>query len=137
MAYWLVKSEPSSYSWEQLVADGRTHWSGVLNAQALNNLRAMKVGDRAFFYHSNEGKEIVGVVEVVKTFYPDPADKSGKLGMVDVKPLMSAEVKVGLPAMRAKPELSELSLLRQSRLSVCPVSVQEWTVLCAMAGVTL
>jgi predicted RNA-binding protein with PUA-like domain len=136
MPYWLIKSEPSSYSWDQLVADGRTHWNGVRNAQALNNLRAMKAGDRAFFYHSNEGKEIVGVVEVVKTFYPDPADKSGKLGMVDVKPLMPATVKVGLPAMRAKPELSELSLLRQSRLSVCPVSIQEWTVLCGMAGVT-
>ena len=137
MPYWLIKSEPSSYSWDQLVADGRTHWNGVRNAQALNNLRAMTAGDRAFFYHSNEGKEIVGVVEVVKTFYPDPADRSGKLGMVDVKPLMSVAVKVGLPAMRAKPELSELSLLRQSRLSVCPVSAQEWTVLCAMAGVTL
>jgi predicted RNA-binding protein with PUA-like domain len=136
MPYWLLKSEPSSYSWDQLVTDGRTHWNGVRNAQALNNLRAMRAGDRAFFYHSNEGKEIVGVVEVVKTFYPDPADKSGKLGMVDVKPLMAAAVKVGLPAMRAKPELSELSLLRQSRLSVCPVSIEEWTVLCGMAGVT-
>ena len=136
MPYWLLKSEPSSYSWDQLVTDGRTHWNGVRNAQALNNLRAMKAGDRAFFYHSNEGKEIVGVVEVVKTFYSDPADKSGKLGMVDVRPLMAAAVKVGLPAMRAKSELSELSLLRQSRLSVCPVSTQEWTVLCGMAGVT-
>jgi len=136
MPYWLLKSEPSSYSWDQLVTDGRTHWNGVRNAQALNNLRAMRAGDRAFFYHSNEGKEIVGVVEVVKTFYPDPADKSGKLGMVDVKPLMAAAVKVGLPAMRAKPELSQLSLLRQSRLSVCPVSIEEWTVLCGMAGVT-
>jgi len=135
MPYWLIKSEPSSYSWDRLVADGRTHWDGVRNAQALNNLRAMKLGDRAFFYHSNEGKEIVGVVEVVKTFYPDPADKGGKIGMVDVKPLMPAAVKVGLPAMRAKPELAELSLLRQSRLSVCPVSAQEWTVLCGMAGV--
>ena len=136
MPYWLIKSEPSSYSWNQLVADGRTHWNGVRNAQALNNLRAMKAGDRAFFYHSNEGKEIVGVVEVIKTFYPDPDDKNGKLGMVDVKPLMPAAVKVGLPAMRARPELSELSLLRQSRLSVCPVSTQEWSVLCGMAGVT-
>jgi len=135
MSHWLIKSEPSSYSWNQLVADGRTNWDGVRNAQALNNLRAMKIGDRAFFYHSNEGKEIVGVVEVVKTFYPDSSDKSGKLGMVDVKPLMAASVKVGLPAMRAKPELSELSLLRQSRLSVCPVSTQEWTVLCGMAGI--
>ena len=95
----------------------------------------MKPGERAFFYHSNEGKEIVGVVEVLKGFYPDPADKSGKLGMVDVKPLMPVAVRVGLPAMRGKPELSELSLLRQSRLSVCPVSPEEWTVLCAMAGI--
>ena len=74
MAYWLLKSEPSSYPWERLVADGRTHWDGVRNPQALNNLRAMKLGDRAFFYHSNEGKEIVGVAEVVSTFYSDPAD---------------------------------------------------------------
>ena len=136
MSYWLIKSEPSSYSWDRLEADGRTNWDGVRNAQALNNLRAMKIGDRAFFYHSNEGKEIVGVVEVVKAFYPDPADKSGKLGMVDVKPLMAAAVRVGLPAMRAKSELAELSLLRQSRLSVCPVSTHEWTVLCGMAGIT-
>ena len=135
MSYWLIKSEPSRYSWDQLVTDGRTHWDGVRNPQALNNLRAMKPGDRAFFYHSNEGKEIVGVAEVVKGFYPDPVDKSGKLGMVDVKPVMPATVKVGLPAMRAMPELSELSLLRQSRLSVCPVRPHEWTVLCAMAGI--
>jgi predicted RNA-binding protein with PUA-like domain len=135
MAYWLVKSEPSSYSWDQLVADGRTHWNGVRNAQALNNLRAMKPGDRAFFYHSNEGKEIVGVAEVVKDFYPDPSDRSGKLGMVDVKPVMPVVVKVGLPAMRAIPELSKLSLLRQSRLSVCPVSESEWSVICEMAGI--
>jgi predicted RNA-binding protein with PUA-like domain len=136
MAYWLVKSEPSSYSWDQLVVDGRTHWNGVRNAQALNNLRAMKPGDQAFFYHSNEGKEIVGVVEVVKGFYPDPGDQSGKLGMVDVKPVTPVAVKVGLPAMRANPKLSGLSLLRQSRLSVCPVSESEWTVICGMAGIS-
>jgi predicted RNA-binding protein with PUA-like domain len=135
MAHWLVKSEPSSYSWDQLVADGRTHWNGVRNAQALNNLRAMRPGDQAFFYHSNEGKEIVGVVEVVKAFYPDPSDQSGKLGMVDVKPVRPVAVKVGLPAMRANPELSGLSLLRQSRLSVCPVSDSEWIAICAMAGI--
>ena len=135
MAHWLVKSEPSSYSWDQLVADGRTHWNGVRNAQALNNLRAMKPGDRAFFYHSNEGKEIVGVAEVVKGFYPDPSDQSGKLGMVDVKPVMPVAVKVGLPAMRANPELAGLSLLRQSRLSVCPVRDSEWIAICRMAGI--
>jgi predicted RNA-binding protein with PUA-like domain len=136
MAYWLLKSEPSSYSWDQLVADGGTHWDGVRNAQALNNLRAMQTGDRAFFYHSGEGREIVGVVEIVKPFYPDPSDNSGKLGMVDVKPLMPAAVKVALPAIRNRPELSGMSLLRQSRLSVCPVSANEWTVLCGMAGVS-
>ena len=135
MAYWLLKSEPSSYSWEKLVADGRTHWDGVRNAQALNNLRTMKLGDRAFFYHSNEGKEIVGVVEVIKTFYPDPADKSSKLGMVDIKPVIRAATPVGLPAMRANPELSGLSLLKQSRLSVCPVTENEWRRLCEMADV--
>jgi predicted RNA-binding protein with PUA-like domain len=135
MAYWLLKSEPSSYSWDKFVADDGTHWDGVRNAQALNNLRAMKLGDRAFFYHSNEGKEIVGVAEVVKTFYPDPEDKSGKLGMVDIKPVKPVATPVGLPAMRAKPELSGLSLLRQSRLSVCPVTETEWAVLCRMAGI--
>ena len=136
MAYWLLKSEPSSYSWERLVADGRTNWDGVRNPQALNNLRAMKLGDRAFFYHSNEGKEIVGVVEVVRTFYPDPADKSEKLGMVDIKPVMPATVPVGLKAMRANLELSSLSLLKQSRLSVCPITEKEWSVLCKMTGIS-
>jgi len=135
MAYWLVKSEPSSYSWDRLVAEGQTNWDGVRNAQALNNLRAMQAGDRAFFYHSGEGREIVGIVEVVKPFYPDPADKSGKLGMVDVKPVMPVSVKVGLPAMRARQELSGMSLLRQSRLSVCRISATEWGVICGMAGI--
>ena len=135
MAYWLLKSEPSSYSWDRLMADGRTHWDGVRNAQALNNLRAMKAGDRAFFYHSNEGKEIVGIAEVVKTFYPDPADKSGKLGMIDIKPVAAVRTPVGLPAMRANPALSGLSLLKQSRLSVCPVTDSVWLTLCEMAGV--
>jgi predicted RNA-binding protein with PUA-like domain len=135
MAYWLLKSEPSSYSWDQLVADGRTHWDGVRNPQALNNLRAMTLGDRAFFYHSNEGKEIVGVAEVVRAFYPDPADKTGKLGMVDIKPVVPVGVPVNLKAMRANPQLSGLSLLKQSRLSVCPVSESEWSTLCKMAGI--
>jgi predicted RNA-binding protein with PUA-like domain len=135
MAYWLLKSEPSSYSWNRLVADGQTRWDGVRNAQALNNLRAMKLGDRAFFYHSNEGKEIVGVVEVIKTFYPDTTDTSGKLGMVDIKPIMPTAMTVGLSAMKTNPTLSHLSLLKQSRLSVCPVSETEWSELCQMAGI--
>ncbi len=135
MAYWLLKSEPSSYSWERFVADGKTYWNGVRNAQALNNLRAMKLGDRAFFYHSNEGREIVGIAEVIKTFYPDPADQSGKLGMVDIKPVMPVEHPVTLTAMKADPNLAGMSLLRQSRLSVCPVTDREWAAVCKMAGV--
>ncbi len=135
MAHWLVKSEPSAYSWARLVADGRTNWDGVRNAQALNNLRAMQPGERAFFYHSNEGKEIVGVAEVIKGFYPDPADKSEKLGMVDIAPVAPVAKPVSLAAMKATPELSGMSLLRQSRLSVCPVSDREWAVICGMAGI--
>jgi predicted RNA-binding protein with PUA-like domain len=136
MAHWLLKSEPSSYSWAQLVADGHTHWDGVRNAQALNNLRAMQPGERAFFYHSNEGKDIVGIAEVIKSFYLDPADKSGKLGMVDIAPVEPVAQPVTLAAMKANPELAGMSLLRQSRLSVCPVTDHEWAVVCQMAGVS-
>jgi len=134
MAHWLLKSEPSAYSWARLVADGRTNWDGVRNAQALNNLRAMKPGERVFVYHSNEGKDIVGVAEVARSFYPDPADKSGKLGMIDIVPVMPVAKPVTLAAMKANPELAGMALLRQSRLSVCPVSDREWEVICQMAG---
>ena len=136
MAYWLLKSEPSSYSWDRLVKDGYTNWDGVRNPQALNNLRAMQLGDRAFFYHSNEGREIVGIVEIIKTFYPDPADKSGKRGMVDVKPIMPVTAPVSLAAMRGNPELASLSLLKQSRLSVCPITEGERSTLCKMAQIS-
>jgi len=135
MAHWLLKSEPTSYSWERLVADRRTHWDGVRNPQAQNNLRAMQPGDRIFFYHSGAGKDIVGVAEVVRTFYPDPNDKSGKLGMVDIAPVMPVKHPVTLAEIKANPELAGLSLIRQSRLSVCPVGEQEWAVICGMAGI--
>ena len=135
MPHWLLKSEPTSYSWERLVADGRTHWDGVKNPQALYNLRAMRSGDRAFFYHSGAGKDIVGVAEVVRTFYPDPNDRSGKLGMVDIAPVMPVKTPVTLAAMKANPELAGLSLIRQSRLSVCPVGEREWAAICGMAGI--
>jgi predicted RNA-binding protein with PUA-like domain len=135
MAYWLLKSEPSAYSWDRLVADGRTNWDGVKNAQALNNLREMRPGDRAFFYHSNEGKEIVGVAEIVRGFYPDPKDQSGKLGMVDIKPVGPVKKPVTLAEMKARPELAGMALIRQSRLSVCPVSDPEWALICDMAGI--
>ncbi len=135
MAHWLLKSEPSAYSWARLVADGRTNWDGVRNAQALNNLRGMKPGERVFVYHSNEGKDIVGIAEVVKGFYADPADKSGKLGMVDIAPVRPVAKPVTLAAMKANPELAGMALLRQSRLSVCPVTDREWAVVCQMAGI--
>ena len=135
MAYWLLKSEPASYSWDQMVADRRTHWNGVRNFQAANNLRAMQQGDRAFFYHSNEGKDIVGIVEIVRTFYPDPSDPSGKFGMVDVAPVMPVKRPVTLAEMKGVSELAGMSLLRQSRLSVCPVNDKEWAVICRLAGV--
>src|SRR5579862_5052172 len=133
MAHWLIKSEPVKYPWAQLVADKRTHWDGVHNYQAALNMKAMKEGDRAFFYHSNEGKEIVGVVEIVRPFYPDPADPGGKFGMVDVAPVMPVGRPVTLAEMRGVPELAGFALLRQSRLSVCPVSAAEWQVICRLA----
>ncbi|HLZ65443.1 MAG TPA: EVE domain-containing protein [Aliidongia sp.] len=135
MAFWLVKSEPFKYSWSQMVADGRTHWDGVRNYQAANNLKAMQVGDRAFFYHSNEGKEIVGVVEIARTAYPDPGDETGRFVMVDVKPLMAVPTPVTLAQIKADPRLADFALVRQSRLSVVPVRDAEWTMLCAMAGI--
>ena len=135
MAHWLLKSEPTKYSWDNMVRDGRTHWDGVRNFQASNNLRAMQAGDRAFFYHSNEGKEIVGVVEIVRPFYPDPGDPSGKFGLVDVAPVMPVKTPVTLAAMKGMPELAGMALLRQSRLSVCPVSEAEWQVVCRAAGI--
>ena len=135
MAYWLLKSEPTKYSWDRMVEDGRTQWDGVRNFQASNNLRAMQKGDRAFFYHSNEGKEVVGIVEIVRPFYPDPGDAGGKFGMVDVAAVAAVKTPVSLAAMKGIPELAGMALLRQSRLSVCPVSDAEWQVVCRMAGV--
>jgi predicted RNA-binding protein with PUA-like domain len=135
MAHWLVKSEPAKYSWDRMVADKRTHWDGVHNFQAANNMKAMKEGDRAFFYHSNEGKEIVGVVEIVRPFYANPAEPSPHFGLVDVAPVMPVETPVRLAEMKATPALKDMALIRQSRLSVCPVSDAEWAKICEMAGI--
>ena len=136
MAHWLLKSEPSKYSWEQLVKDGRTHWNGVRNYQAANNLKAMRRGDLAFFYHSVEGLAIVGIVEIAREYYPDPSDASGRFGMVDVTPRRPVKKPVTLQQVKAEPRLAELGLVRQSRLSVVSVSDAEWRLLCKMAGVT-
>jgi predicted RNA-binding protein with PUA-like domain len=135
MKYWILKSEPSSYSWDQLVADGKTNWNGVRNHQAANNLKAMKRGDRAFFYHSGAGPSIVGVAEIVKEAYPDPGDASGRFVMVDVKALTPAKTPVPLAAIKAEPKLKNLALVRQGRLSVVPVTAEEWRVIAGMAGV--
>ena len=134
MAYWLIKSEPSAYSWDQLVKDKKTSWTGVRNFQAQINLKAMKVGDRAFFYHSNEGKEIVGIAEVVKTAYPDSTDKEGKSVTVDFKAVEPVKKKVTLAEIKADPKFKEMKLVRQSRLSVSPVSDEHWKLLTKMAG---
>jgi predicted RNA-binding protein with PUA-like domain len=133
--YWLLKSEPSAYSWDQLVKDGRTNWSGVRNHQAALNLKAMKKGDRAFFYHSNDGLEIVGVMEIVKEAYPDPTDKAGRFVMVDVAPVMPVKQPVTLAEIKKTPALKDLALVKQSRLSVSPVGAEEWRVITKMAGI--
>jgi len=135
MAHWLMKSEPSAYSWDQLVKDKRTNWNGVRNYQAANNLKAMKSGDRAFFYHSNEGLAVVGIVEIVKAAYPDPGDKTGRFVMVDVKPVMALKTPVTLAAIKAEAKLKEMKLVKQGRLSVSPVSGEEWKTICKMGGV--
>jgi predicted RNA-binding protein with PUA-like domain len=135
MGYWLLKSEPSAYSWDQLVKDGRTNWSGVRNFQAAANLKAMKEGDRAFFYHSGEGLAIVGIVEIVKEAYPDPGDKEGRFVQVDVKPLLPVKTPVTLKEIKAEKALADFKLVRQGRLSVVPVSTEEWRLLTKMAGV--
>jgi predicted RNA-binding protein with PUA-like domain len=134
MAYWLIKSEPSAYSWDQLVKDKKTSWTGVRNFQAQINLKAMKVGDRAFFYHSGEGKEIVGIAEVVKTAYPDSTDKEGKSITVDFKAVEPVKKKVTLAEIKADPKFKEMKLVRQSRLSVSPVSDEHWKLLLKMAS---
>ena len=134
-AYWLVKSEPSAWSWDDQVRDGTTHWHGVRNYQASNNLKAMKLGDLCFFYHSVEQKRIVGVVEVVKLYYPDPSDPKGIFGMVDVKMVKALKTPVTLEQIKTDPKLNHLALVRQSRLSVVPVDVEAWKRICALGGI--
>ena len=134
MAYWLVKSEPESYSWDNMVADGRTHWNGVRNYQASNNMKAMKKGDRVFFYHSVKEKQIVGIVEVAKEYYPDHTDASGRFGMVDVKAVKPMKTPVTLEQIKADPRFANLALIRQSRLSVMPVTDAEWAAICELGA---
>jgi len=134
MAHWLIKSEPTVYSWDQFAKEKRTSWTGVRNAQAAINLKAMKSGDLCFFYHSNEGKEIVGIAKVVKTAYPDPTDKAGKAVTVDVTPVEPLKTPVTLAAIKADPKFREFGLVRQSRLSVVPVSDEHWKLILKMSA---
>jgi predicted RNA-binding protein with PUA-like domain len=132
MANWLMKSEPGNWSWDDQVKDGVAEWDGVRNYQAANNMKAMRIGDKVFFYHSVKEKQVVGIVEVVQEYYPDPTDASGRFGMVDVKALRPFARPVSLAEIKAEPRLQELALIRQSRLSVMPVRNEEWRQICAM-----
>ncbi|MBT3358191.1 MAG: EVE domain-containing protein [Rhodospirillales bacterium] len=134
MAYWLVKSEPGCWSWDDHVKAGVAEWDGVRNHQACNNMKAMHLGDRAFFYHSVNEKRIVGVVEVASDYYLDPTDASGRFGMVDFKALSAFPSPVSLADIKADGRLDHLALIRQSRLSVTPIDDEAWEVLCAMGG---
>ncbi|MES2752484.1 MAG: EVE domain-containing protein [Pseudomonadota bacterium] len=137
MAYWLVKSEPSTWSWDQQVAKGARGeaWTGVRNHTAKLNMMKMKKGDRAFFYHSNEGKEIVGIAEIIREHYPDPSDATGKFICVDIAADKPLKTPVTLVAVKAEKRLAEMDLLKQSRLSVQSVTADAWKLICKMGGV--
>ena len=137
MAHWLFKSEPSSWSWDDQVAAGKagTPWTGVRNHLAKTHMMAMKVGERGFFYHSNEGKAVVGIVEVVSPYHPDETDESGRFGLVDLKAVKPFKTPVTLDSVKVEPGLGEMVLIRNSRLSVQPVTDEEWRIVCRMGGV--
>jgi predicted RNA-binding protein with PUA-like domain len=137
MAYWLIKSEPGTWSWDDQVKVGAKGeaWTGVRNHTAKLNLMKMKKGERAFFYHSNEGKEIVGIAEVIREHYPDPSDKTQKFVAVDVKALAPFKTPVTLAQIKLEPKLKNMALIKLSRLSVQPVTDAEWKAICALGGV--
>ncbi len=132
--YWLVKSEPDAFSWDQQVANGVEPWTGVRNFMARNNLRAMKKGDLAFFYHSNIGKEIVGIVQVAREAYADPTAEAGDWACVDMQAVQPLPKPVTLAAIKADPRFAELGLVKYSRLSVVSVSPEHWAMICELGG---
>jgi predicted RNA-binding protein with PUA-like domain len=136
MNYWLVKSEPFKYSWDQFVRDGQTFWDGVRNYTARNNLRAMKKGDRVLFYHSNEGLAIVGIAEIVKEAYQDPTTTDPNWVVVELKPIKAIKNPVTLAQVKAEPTLKDMDLVRLSRLSVGAVKEHEYKKVLAMGGMT-
>lgn len=131
--HFLIKSEPFKYSWDQLVKDKSTFWDGVRNYQARNNMQAMKMGDRLFYYHSNEGKEIVGIAEVVKEAYQDPTTDDERWVVVDVKAVAKLKNPVTLQEIKENPALENMALIKQQRLSVSPVTDQEWDMILKMS----
>ncbi len=131
--FWLIKSEPFKYSWEQLVEDGETVWDGVRNHRAANNLRTMQVGDQCFFYHSNKGLEIVGIAEVSEAGLIDPTDPEGKWPTVKVRPVRAFDNFVTLKAIKANPALEGIELVRLGRLSVAEITPREWEIILQMA----
>jgi len=135
MAYWLFKTEPGAWSWDDQVKTGTEHWDGVRNYQANNNMKAMKVGDQVFFYHSVNEKQVVGIVEIVREHYPDHTDDSQRFGMVDIKTVMPVKTPVTLAGCKSNPKLEKMTLVNNSRLSVQPVTPTEWKEVCRMAGV--
>lgn len=137
MAYWLVKSEPFKYSWNEFVKDKTTYWDGVRNYAARNFLRDMKKGDEVFFYHSNEGLEIVGIAKVTKEHYPDPTTTEEAWVVVDLKPVRQLKKPVTLKQIKAEPRLAQMALLKLSRLSVSPVTAGEWETVLELAGESL
>ncbi len=137
MNYWLIKSEPGTWSWQDQLArgDAGEHWDGVRNYQAANNMKAMKIGDKAFFYHSVKEKRIVGIVEIIREYYPDHTDPSGRFGMVDVRAVETLPNPVTLADIKQDERLADMPLLKQSRLSVQPVSPEAWRIICEKGGV--
>jgi len=138
MKYWLIKSEPGAWSWQDQLDAGEagTYWDGVRNYQASNNMKAMKIGDQCFFYHSVKEKQIVGIVEVIKEYYPDHTDPKERFGMVDVKALKTVPEPVTLGTIKADPKLENLALVRQSRLSVVPIDAPSWKHICKLGKVS-
>lgn len=134
MAYWLVKSEPSTYSWEQFEKDGQTFWDGVRNYAARNHLKAMKKGDQVLFYHSNEGLQIVGIAKVSKEAYQDPTTDEEAWVVVDLKPYKRLKKPVSLADIKADKRLADMALVRLGRLSVQPVTEKEWKIIMEYAG---
>jgi predicted RNA-binding protein with PUA-like domain len=133
-SYWLVKSEPAKYSFDQLARDGRTVWDGVRNNQAAIYLRTMKVGDRVFYYHSQEGLAVVGIAEVAREWFPDPTDATGRFVAVELKPVRALPHPVTLADIKADPSLVGMTMLRLFRLSVTPVTPEEWRIILAKGG---